>query len=281
MPNELSKLGYQPITLKVVRFTPPPPARPALISKVPSLQIALADPDTQSYIAGADSCNVILHNLSTRGVVAYVLGEGGDPKTGVTSSTESFNSYGQPVIDPEKSSHPQVITFGRSSRMTPQGRVELPAQPQQVIVEAALFTDGSSEGAPNVAAHLKAKQIEYLAFCRVITPLIDHIVGDPSLNDDARTVRIKEEIFRLSSEPDEATKRSMQEKFHDVPAADLATDLTRGLDDAKNEIWGDLYAYAHKCCEYPPPDHISVTQWWRNKRSHIEPLLTKPQAANS
>jgi hypothetical protein len=161
--KELRTLGYQPITLNVVRFSHS--AHPSLICEAPSLQITLADPDTQSYMlpSGTDRCTVTLHNLSSLGVVAYVPGDAGDPRTGVSQSNESFSSHGKPVIDPEKNSRPQQITFGRAGKMTPQGRVKFLVPPQQIIVEAALFTDGSFEGKPEVAARLKAKQTENLA----------------------------------------------------------------------------------------------------------------------
>jgi hypothetical protein len=181
------------------------------------------------------------------------------------------------VIDPEKDSRPELITFEHATKMTPQGIVNLPSPPQQVVLEAALFSDGSYEGEPKVAARLKAERIEHLAFYRVITPVIDRIVGDSSINDDARVARIKDEIFRISSEPDAATLHSLEAKFPDVDPADLALDLTRGLDAAKEQIWSGLYGYVSKCCEYPPPDHISVPKWWQGQRSRIETVLNAPR----
>jgi hypothetical protein len=149
--------------------------------------------------------------------------------------------------------------------MTPHGFAKLPAQPRQIIVVAAIFTDGSYEGDGNVAAKLKAEEIGTLIVDRLVKPVIDRIVQDQSMNDEARTARIEDEIFRIPSQPDDATIRSIQSQFPDLPTQDLVTDLTRGLDTAKNSIWGDLYGYVHKCCQYPPPDHISLAEWWHRK----------------
>ena len=267
--DELTKIGYTPFTIHVVKPKSAPTAHPALNTKVSSIQIAIAGDDTlrQPDIDGeTPSCRVKLHNLSSRGVVAYVLGGG-------EGTIESFDSYGKAVIDPGKDSRAQLFSFGRATQMTPQGPVDLPPKPQRIVVKAVLFTDGSAEGEPSVAARLKGRQIENLRFYRVITPAVDRIVGDSSLNDDQRVAHIKDEIYRIPSAPDQAAIHSLHAKFPDVDAAALAAGLNQSSDAAKNEFWGDLYGYVNKCCQSPPPDHISVAVWWRRKRSKLEPLL--------
>jgi hypothetical protein len=267
--NELKKLGYQPIVLKVVRFTPPQSAHPALISNVPSLQITLADPDIQSYMMplGMDSCTVVLHNLSTRGVVAYILSDGADPRQGIAWSTEATGSYGNPAIAPHGVSRNEHITFDNANSRTP----------YQVIVAAAIFTDGSHEGEENLAAQLEAKQIGKLVVSRIVTPAIDEIVGTPAISDDARIARVKEEIFRVPSQPDQATIRIVHAQFSSLPLPVIVQDLSRGIDAAKNQIWGDLYSYMNNCCQYPPPDHVSLSEWWRTRRPSMDPGLNSPR----
>jgi hypothetical protein len=87
--------------------------------------------------------------MSSRGVVGYVLNGG---------SFETVDSYGKSMIDPGKDSRAERISFGQAKRMTPQGPVNIPPKPQVVVLEAVLFTDGSVEGEPSVAAHLKTRQ---------------------------------------------------------------------------------------------------------------------------
>jgi hypothetical protein len=271
--KELRKIGYQPIALKIVKFVPPPRlAHPALVSKTPSIGIAFAaddnlasdlrrfgSPDTQT-------CEVVLHNLSSRGVVAYVLSDGGDPTARVAMSRESRGSRSHPVIAPQGDSRKESFTFDLARRVTPQGFVELPAQAQRVIVAAAIFSDGAYEGDANVAAGLDAEETGAATVNRLMKPVIDRIVQDQTLDDEARTARIKEEIFHISSQPDRATIRSLKSQFPDLQVKDLVADLTRGIDAAKNYVWGDLYGYMHKCCEYPPPDRVSVAEWRRMRQ---------------
>jgi hypothetical protein len=267
--KELKEIGYQPISLKVVKFVPPPLAHPTLVSKAPSIKIAVAGADVMGpgpSASDTQSCAVVLHNVSSRAVIAYVLSDGGHPKAGFATSRESHGSPNRPVIAPQGDSRGELFTFGHDRRMTPQGLVELPPPAQQVIVEAAIFSDGSYEGDENVAAKLIAQQIADLAVNRRMTRVIDRIIQDQSLNDEARTAKIKDEVFHIPSQPDAAAARAMRAQFPHAPTKDLVADLTRGLDSAKNSIWGDIYGYMHKCCQYPPPDRVSLAEWWRMRQ---------------
>lgn len=277
--TELKKIGYEPYSLKVVKAVPPPKAHPTLTSKVPSIEISLDDgDDMESRMAAAGdgrSCAVVLRNVSAYGVLAYVLDEGGDPQSGTAWSTGSRSSFGKPLIAPG-ATHKQIVSFGRSVAMS-EGDANLPAQQQQLIVAAAIFSDGSHEGDDHVAAGLKAEQIGDLTVYRLITPIIDRIVGDRAMNDEARTARIKEEIYRVSTQPDQATILALQSQFPSLPTEVLVESLTRGIDSARNRIWSDLYGYMNNCCQYPPPDHISLSTWWQHTRHSIEPILAQPR----
>jgi hypothetical protein len=108
---------------------------------------------------------------------------------------------------------------------------------------------------------------------RRTAPIIDHIVQDKTLNDEVRTARTKDEIFRVSSQPGQATIGLLHKQFPKLPGETIVQSLTAGLDGAKDFLWGDLYGYVHNCCQYPPPDHILLADWWRSTRHLIQPLL--------
>lgn len=272
--TELKKIGYKPISLKVVKAVPPPvAAHPTLTSKVPSLEITFAkhdDIEAQMVAGGGDLqfCTEVLHNRSSRGVVAYVLGDGVDPRIGVEGGSERANFRGHPVIAPNGDSRKELITFSRDAGTAPQR--------QQVVVVAAIFSDGSHEGDNKAAARLKGEEIGRLIINRLITPVIDRAVNDNSLNDNTRAARIKDELFHISIRPDQSTTRTIQAQFPDVPTDVLVKDLIHGLESARAGIWGDLYGYTHNCCQYPPPDHISLATWWQTTRHSIEPLQPSP-----
>jgi hypothetical protein len=223
-----------------------PSIHPVLISKAPSIEIAVA-------CDHAPQCRVVIHNFSSRGVVAYVLSDGGDPKAGIAMESEADGTLDHPSIPPGGDSHQELFTFSQA------------AQPGQMILAAAIFTDGSYEGEFDVAAKLKARQIGALTVHRLIKPVIERIVQDASMNDEERTARIKDEIFHTPNRPEDTDTHSLKSQFPDLPTQVAIADLARGLAAARNEIWGDLYGYMHKCCQYPPPDHISLAAWWRRR----------------
>jgi hypothetical protein len=76
---------------------------------------------------------------------------------------------------------------------------KLPAQPQKITVAAAIFTDGSYEGDVRFAAKLKARQTEASTVDRLMQPVVGRIVGDQSIDDEARTALIKTSYFALPS----------------------------------------------------------------------------------
>src|ERR1700685_3369790 len=84
-----------------------PSARPVLIGKAPSIKIALAcDHPPQ--------CRVVTHDLSSRGVVAYVLSDGGDPKAGIAMAREVHGTLDHPSIPPHGDSQEELFTFGQA-----------------------------------------------------------------------------------------------------------------------------------------------------------------------
>jgi hypothetical protein len=153
----------------------------ALSAMLPAQPVIFDDHETQY-------CSVVIHNLSSLGVVAYVLVDGEDPKEGIASSREIYGTAGRPVVAARGDSPKELFTFGQAAK--------LPAQPQRIIVAAAIFTDGSYERDVRVAAKLKAPPIEARTVYSLMKPVIDHVVRDQPMNDETRTVRITDEICR-------------------------------------------------------------------------------------
>jgi hypothetical protein len=145
----------------------------------------------------------------------------------------------------------------------------------EVFFRAAIFSDSSHEGDVHVAAKLEGQRIGTLSLYRLIKPIIDHFVQDRSLNDEARTARIKDAIFRISSQPEDAALRTFESQFPNLPRQEAIVDLADALDAVKNDLWGNLYGYMSKCCQFLPPDHISLAKWWRMgpEASDLDPTL--------
>lgn len=236
-----SKTDSADPTLKNVEAAPPPAYR-AVISNVPS--ITTSAPAVQDRRRFYGSCVVMLHNTSSSAVLAYAS-KNADRMPGFEGWRESGGSPRHPLIAPKGDACDDNFD----------------------TIAAAVFSDGSYEGDPELAARLYAKQIGQAAVNRLAMPVIGAIVHDQSLDDDARTARIKDAVFRI--QPDSGAARTLRRQFPRASAKDLAADLTQGFDFAKDSIWGDLYGYMHKCCEYPPPEHVSIAEWWRIEQREI------------
>jgi hypothetical protein len=254
------------ITAMLVVFLIGCTRHPALISRVPSIEIALGDAGAFTVLSrdhDARHIGVLLHNVSSRGVVAYVLSDDGDPEGGIAWSREKRGTRGHPSIAPRCDSREELFKFGEDGRAAVRGFGKLPARPERIVVAAAIFSDGSHEGDVHVAAKLEGQQIGMLILYRLIKPIIDHFVQDRSMDDEVRMTRIKDAIFRISSQPEDGALRTLESQFPNLPRQEAIVDLADALDAAKNDLWGDLYGYMTKCCQYPPSDHISLANWWR------------------
>lgn len=134
--------------------------------------------------------------------------------------------------------------------MTPDGFVEDPVA-RGIKVAAAILSDGSYEGDENVAVGLKSGQIRDETQYRRIRPIIDRIIQNPALDDDARVALIQEGLHNLSNQPDDATISAVRSQFPDLPNEVVVKDLTDGLDSAKPLL----------------------AEWWRRYRLDIDPML--------
>ena len=111
---------------------------------------------------------------------------------------------------------------------------------------------------------------------RLITPIVDDILQDQSMNDDARIARIQEQIFHLSSDPDPATVRMLQSQFPNLPAEAIDQDLKQGLDQAKQQFWHRFYPYEQARTSTPSEHPPDLSRLWQGFRPATEnPVLPK------
>jgi hypothetical protein len=240
--QELKKIGYQPFTLKIVSSKPRSRTPPTIVNNVPSIQVNLAGQDLRG-------CTLLLRNVSSRGVVAYVFDES---RGSISMARTTSNFYGHSVIAPGAAKQVYQLTDARL--------------PRRITLAAAVFTDGSHEGDGRLAAQLESGQIGYRTQYRRISPAIDRLIHDPALDDDRRVARIQETLHSLSNQPDAATIRALQSQFPDLPHQAVVDDLSDGLDSARRNIWSEVYGYVHSSGTYPPPSHPPpLADWWLSR----------------
>jgi hypothetical protein len=208
---------------------------PVIVNRIPSIQARVVDKDRDGY-------TLLLRNVSSRGIVSYSIAESPD-------SSLTADSHQRTLMPPGGT---------RTARIEHTTR--------KLVVTAALFTDGSHEGDSDAAAQLKSGQISYEIQEGRALPIIDRIVKAPSINDEIRLAQIKDELSRLSNEPDHKTIQQMRSQFPDLSPDVVRKDLTNALYSARVNLWSELYGYMHSSGEYPPPDHPPPLAEWLRRR---------------
>lgn len=240
--TELAKLGYVPITYRVVSAKPPAGPRPVLVSDVPSIEIRVLDENRAGY-------KLALHNKSPKDVVAFafVRDEGNNART--VNTTQSFG-LNRPLI-------PAGMTYV-SECPSPWG------SPTELA--AALFADGSHGGDSEIAATLYATRLGSEIEVRRADPLIRRIIANRASADSAKVAQIRSALSGLSTAPGGPALRLMRHSFPGLPPATLKKDLAQGLERGLRNLRSSLYEFEHQNAVYPPPKtHPPIERWWPPK----------------
>ena len=194
--HELKQFGIQPVTLKIVTSQPEASARPGTVTDVPSIKVEIAGEDREFY-------DVALHNTSLRGVTAVIV----SMPEGQSAVNRQDGDGSSVVIAPGAVYHLR-FNVPHSGRMTPGGFLP-DAPPALMVVKAALFEDGSSEGdlswAADMQAGLLAQQIQKAR----IQQIVDRILASTDADNTAKLARLKTEVTQLSEKPDEETRKQV------------------------------------------------------------------------
>jgi hypothetical protein len=234
--DELVKLGYAPITYKVISAKVPSGSETVLVSKVPSLEIRVAEENRAMY-------KPALRNKSAKDIVAFAfVRDNGNVR--MMDVAQSF--------DPKRPLIPAGATYDRECpRGTPS------------VLAAALFADGTHEGNSEIAATLFATQLGRETQERRADPLVRRIIADRGLDDAAKIGQIQSALSSLPVAPEAPTLRLMQDAFPDLPANTLKKELARGLEQGQRSLWSSLYEFEHQNAVYPPPKtHPPIERWW-------------------
>ena len=236
--NELARLGYAPITYRIVSAKVPAGSAPALVSKAPSVEIHVVEENRAMY-------KLALHNGSQKDVVAVAFVRDSDNQNNRVMNTSQS-------IDPH---HPLIPAGTTYALEVPWGT--------PTVLAAVLFADGSHDGDSEIAATLYASLLGGETQKRRADPLIRRIIADHALDDAGKIGQIRSALSGLSTAPEGRTLRLMQDSFPDLPSGTLKKELARGLEQGKRNLWTSLYEFKHQNSVYPPPKmHPPIERWW-------------------
>lgn len=200
--EEMKQFGLQPFTIKVVNAQLPHPDAPA-VSKVPSLQISVVSEDRQFF-------HLVIRNMSAQAVTSLVVKR--STPDGASSATTEY-----PVIAPGGA---HEVSFGGGAlSCPPPDSAAAEDVPCPIVLEAALFADGTYGGDPEAAANLEAGPLAAKMRRQQLRDLIRNTVYDSALSDDAKIAQLRSEIAKLPEELDQASMDQIQSRYPNLSDA--------------------------------------------------------------
>jgi hypothetical protein len=223
----MEQFGLEPLTLRIVSAQPTASARPRTMSKVPSIRIEITGEDRTFY-------KVALHNLSKQAVMAVYLDMPGQNG----SSGQTAEGHGSHEVTALGAIYQCQFGIPHGGRVSNGIFVE-DSPPPLMVLEAALFKDGSYEGDMQIAAQLVANRIGFEIQQQRVDRLFAGILADVQSDDDAdaqaKVARIRSGIAQLTEDPDLPMVETVQAQFPGLSGQapeQVKTWLKSGIDEA-------------------------------------------------
>ena len=240
--EELRPFGLQPYTIKVVSAEAPRGVDPATVSKVPSRQLAMSGKDRVFY-------TLRINNLSSQAVTGFVVTSGG-----------GSSGYGEFTRVNPGGIHEFKISSEETLCESPDHADSLPCP---IILEGALFANGSHGGDSSAVATMEAESLENEA-SRQLGEFVRRTLADSSLPDTAKIALLRSEIPKLNEEPDQAVIDQMRPQYPDVPDStweNIRSSMRSSVGFEKQRLLNSLKDFEESAKESASAE--SLAQWLR------------------
>jgi len=215
--QEMKTFDLQPYTLTLVTAEIPRSNTPAT-SKVPGLQLTIVGEDRTSF-------KLMVRNFSSQTVMGLLIARSAEN----SRSTLAAYDDREPVVLPGATRyfpmHSQEVTC--SSKENPTADVA----PCPIVLEAAVFADGSHAGVPSLAARLEASQLATSGPHHQLQELMRSIVDDPSRPDAEKLALLRSGIPKLPTEADPAALERLRSKYPELSDEEWAS-VKKSVDGA-------------------------------------------------
>jgi hypothetical protein len=202
--EEMRRFGVQPYTIMLVSATAAPSSVPT-INKVPSLALQVTGEDRGFYLVKID-------NLSPLAVMGLVLTR----SSGKEGTRLEVYDNSDPVIAPRTSHYFPVKNnpLSCSSPDTVASNLEPVVCP--VVLVAAVFADGSHGGDPKIDARLEAARVILAGPHRELEELVKKVAEDPTLSDEQKIARLREEIEKLPGDSGQGALDQFRSRYSEL-----------------------------------------------------------------
>jgi hypothetical protein len=202
--EEMKTFGFQPYKIKVVEAQVPHPSGPPTLSKVSLLEIEIVGEDRQFY-------KLMIHNKSAQAVTGLVVA-----RSTPSSREQSILFDGQkPTLaggaDRELQFSNQKVNCASS-----EAKVSDVAQ-CPIVLEGALFADGTIGGDPSVVATMEARLLVSKRLQRQVDELLHNVLADSSLADAGKLAQLRSELPKLAQNTDQVALERLRSRYSDLP----------------------------------------------------------------
>jgi hypothetical protein len=246
--DKMEDLGLQPWTITVVTAQLPHPTSLGNVSRVPSIQVEILGEDRAGY-------KVSLHNLSSQGVTAFVVANSIHD-----ANTRFGERSGRDPVIPAGASHEFHFPCDSSGSDTSSGAV---AAPCTVVLEAALFADGSYEGDASAAASMESARLTKASQSGRVQLMVQSILADSTIEESSQIARIRLELTKLSAQPDPAILEQLRLKFPGLSPSEwtsVSADMKTELALQERLTLGALQEF--ETSSKSASSTQSLAQWW-------------------
>jgi hypothetical protein len=248
--GEMKSFGVQPVILKLVSARAPS-SNIQVVSKVPALQVAVAGEDRVLY-------KVEIHNLSSQSVIGLVI------ETSSTNGRSGITSY-----DDLK---PLIAPGGFCRLPMNKNDLECPAPenptldpvPCPIVLEGALFADGTHSGDPVTVASMEAHGLATSSPRHQLRQLMQAIAHDPALSDDEKLARLHSEIPKLLEVSNASVVDRLRPRYPELSDEDwtrIINSLTDGIQREREMILHSIAKYEESSRSGANAE--SLTEWMR------------------
>lgn len=260
--GELAQMGVEPFQIAVVRLSPSVSDLPKFISKAPSIEVVVMQPNLSTL----PSYNVVVRNVSPNNVSAMrvLVMQGGRPRI----SSMPQGKEGQPLIVPgatyEFSSRVAIRATPAPGGYTPE------ILPDQVIeISSVVFADGSFEGdseaAIAFAGFQKGRKIQLARVVHLFERSLAATGSAPSTLD-----WLKAEIAALSLEADSAAVQELLGRLPNSPTKNqprVKTAIEVGMKGLRDEVLNDVTQFHLRNRRLDPN---TLQDWLKSSRQRYE-----------
>lgn len=266
MARGLERFGVEPFRMKVLRLSMNPAAPPVIVNKTQSIEATVSAFDSSKGV----SARLSLRNLSSKRVTALGFSETRDGR--VVWTRFAAEEDARPLIEPGAVFHAGVSQV-RRGHVSPEG-FYIPYAPETILIQTAVFEDGTYEGEPQAAARAAAHdEGARLQLARALA-----LLRKAAAKPDA--ARLAEQFAALGYEADAATVESLVKRYPGLAAPER--ELVKGAVEVsmhriRKELLDELAALEKDSAG--APDAGKLRGWLAAKRDKFEGWLSRLRPA--